>query len=377
MMAQSRWSPLLRLTLSLPLCALLAAPVSGQVVKRGTDFLSSLAFAHEKLQAAEQIEPLGDVRAVTAKSLQDGWEAFRLGAGSGSGPDAAEWQASIDKRTGLVAFAEGGGLAWVPGHGNSLTVKDLGGTLKDKPRADPERLDLEILDAVARGFLPRVQTLLGVDPAELVLARGRSGQPAAHVWFVDYDVVREGMPIEGARVVFRVNNGNLIQYGTENLPAPSARVPATKVTREQARAVVARYIGGFQAGDTMRDDGPHLVPSALLSARSADGYDFGNGRGLTKVWRITFKRLGMMGTWQRRSTPPPASCCRSTTSTNTPRRWSAAASSSARRRRAPRWCGRSPLWPLGRHPHRRQRHLHLPRRHGQRHVRRQIRQDHR
>jgi trimeric autotransporter adhesin len=301
MMAQSRWSPLLRLILSIPLCALLAAPAFGQIVKRGNDVLSSLTFAHEKLQAAEQIEPLDDVRAVTAKSLQDGWEAFRLGAGAGL---KAEWQASIDKRTGLVAFAEGGGIAWVPGHGNALAVKDLDAYRKDKPAVDLERLDLEVLDlqvldAIARDFLPRVQSLLGVDPAQLVLNRARSGQPAGHVWFVDYDVVREGMAIEGARVVFRVNNGNLIQYGTENLPSLSARVPATKLTGAQARAVVARYIGGFQAGDTMRaDDGPHLVPAAILSARSADGYDFGNGRGLTKVWRITFKRRDVMGTWQ-------------------------------------------------------------------------------
>ena len=76
--------------------------------------------------------------------------------------------------------------------------------------------------------MPRVKSFLGIDPSQLVLNRGRSGQPSGHVWFVDYDVVGDGLKIEGARVVFRVNNGNLIQYGTENLPssAPRCRRPS-------------------------------------------------------------------------------------------------------------------------------------------------------
>ncbi len=288
MMAKPHLSPWVRLTLSVLALALLAAPASAQVAKPGNDVLSSLVFVHDKLNAADQIEPLDNVRSVLAKSLENGWEAFRIGL-----PAHAEWSAAIDKRTGLVTFAEGGNVPWVPGRGNSLTDRDLAGFLKAKPR-----VDLGVMDSIARDFLPRVEALLGVDPAQLVLDRARSGQPASHVWFVDYDVVRDGLVVEGARVVFRVNNGNLIQYGSENLPVAGAPVPATRLTASQARAAVARYIGGFQAGDALRDAGSlHLLPSAILSARTADGYDFGNGRGLTKVWRVAFKRPGVMGSW--------------------------------------------------------------------------------
>jgi hypothetical protein len=289
MMAKSNGSLLVRLTQSVLVSALLAAPAVGQVAKQSNDVLSSLSFVHEKLNAQDQIEPIQNVRSVMDKSLSNGWEAFRIGL-----PTNAEWNASVDKRTGLVAFAEGGNVAWVPGHGNTLTAKDLAGFLKAKPQ-----IDLEVMDAIARDFMPRVKSLLGIDPAQLVLNRARSGQPAGHVWFVDYDVVRDGLVVEGARVVFRVNNGNLIQYGTENLPVVNAQVPATRLTARQAAAAVAQYIGGFQVGDTMRDAGSlHLLPSAIASAKSADGYDFGNGRGLTKVWQVTFKRAGVMGTWQ-------------------------------------------------------------------------------
>jgi hypothetical protein len=290
MMAKSRVSLSVRLTLFV-LCALLALPAIGQVAKQGNDVLSSLAFVHEKLQAADQVEPIENVRAITDKALQNGWEAYKIGLSTGT-----EWNATIDKRTGLVAFAEGGNVAWIPGRGNSLTAKDLGGFLKAKPQ-----VDMEVMDSIARNYLPRVKSFLGVDPSQLVLNHGRSGQPASHVWFVDYDVVREGLPVEGARVVFRVNNGNLIQYGTENLPAPGAKVPATRLTQKQAREAVARFIGGFQVGDAFRDAGSlHLLPAAVVNNRFAEGYEFGNGRGIAKVWQVVFHRDGVMGNWRAR-----------------------------------------------------------------------------
>ena len=290
-MAKSRLSLVAGLTLSLVLSVLLAVPAVAQVAKQGNDVLSSLAFSHEKLDAAEESDLLDNVRAVTSKSLQNGWEAFRIGVGP-----VAEWQASIDKRSGLVSFAEGGNVAWIPGHGNGMLLKDLGGYLKAKPA-----VDLDVMDAIARDFLPRVQSLMGVDASQLVLNRARSGQPAGYLWFVDYDVVREGMPVEGARVVFRVNNGNLIQFGSENLPAPGAKVPPTRLTARQAVAAVAQYIGGFQAGDTFRDGGSlHLVPAGVPNAKFAEGYEIGHGRALVKVWQVVFHRAGVMGNWAAR-----------------------------------------------------------------------------
>jgi fibronectin type 3 domain-containing protein len=289
MMAKSRVSLSVRLTLFLVLCALVAIPAMAQVAKQSNDSLSNLAFVHERLQAPDQTDLLDNNRAFADKSLQNGWEAYKIGLSSN-----ANWQASIDRRTGLVTFAEGGNVAWVPGHGNKMTMADLGGFMKSK-----QQLDLDVLDGIARDFMPRVKSFLGIDPSQLVLNRGRSGQPSGHVWFVDYDVVRDGLPIEGARVVFRVNNGNLIQYGTENLPVLGAKVPATKLTQQQATAIVARFIGGFQNGDVYRDSGSlHLMPSAIVNNRFAEGFEFGNGRGLVKVWQVTFKRPGVMGTWQ-------------------------------------------------------------------------------
>ena len=224
MMAKSRLLSV-RLTLFLVLCALVALPAIGQVAKQsGNDVLSSLAFVHQKLQVSEPVEPLDNARAFVSPALQSNWEAYKIGLST-----TTRWDATIDRRNGLVSLAEGGNVAWVPGRGNKLTTKDLGGFLKAG-----SRVDMTAMEAIARDYLPRVQAFLGVNPKELVLNRGRSGQPADHVWFVDFDVVRDGLTVEGARVVFRVNNGNLIQYGTEGLPAPGAKVPVAKLTQKDA-----------------------------------------------------------------------------------------------------------------------------------------------
>ncbi len=291
MMAKSCVSLSVRLTLVLVLCALVALPAMGQVAKQSNDVLSSLAFVHEKLQAPDQIEPLDNVRAFVDQGLQNSWEAYRIGVG----PNAA-WNATVDRRTGLITFAEGGNVGWVPGNGNKLTLADLAGVLKAK-----SAVDLEVMDSIARNFMPRVQSFLGVDATQLVLDRGRSGQPSGHLWFVDYNVVREGLPIEGARVVFRVNNGNLIQYGTENVPSPGATVPPTRILQKQALDAVSKFIGGFQVGDSFVDGGSlHLLPASVSSKGFADGFEFGKGRGIAKVWQFVFHRDGVMGTWRAR-----------------------------------------------------------------------------
>ncbi len=277
------------LLFSLLASAFFASPASAQVAKQSNDVLSSLSFTHEKLLPSQPVEPLENVQSFVGPTLQNGWAVFLMGANSG-------WQATVDGRTGQVALAEGGNVAWVPGRGNSLTNNDIAHLLGG--RAKP---DLAVIDSLARNYMPRVALLLGVDPKTLVLSQGRSGQPASYLWFADYDIVREGMPIEGARVVFRVNNGNLIQFGTENLPYRGAVVPPTKLTRDAALAALSQYIGSFGVADSFRDSGSlHLLPANLPNNGFAEGFKFGQGRGIAKVWQFIFHRDGVMGTWQAR-----------------------------------------------------------------------------
>jgi hypothetical protein len=289
MMAKSSLSPKVCLTLLLLLSLVVAIPATAQVAKAGNDVLSSMAFVHDRLLQSQPFEPMDTAQSLVAPNLQNGWAAFLMGANP-------SWKASVDHRSGLIAFAEGGNIAWVPGRGNSLTNRNLSTVLAGRTQPD-----MSVLDTIARNYMKRVAGLMGVDPTTLVLNSGRSGQPAGHVWFVDYDLVLQGMPVEGARVVFRVNNGNLIQFGTENIPVAGTLVPATSLTQAQALAAASKFLGGFSVADTFRDNGSlHLVPANIANNGFADGFKFGQGRSLAKVWQLVFHRDGVMGTWRLR-----------------------------------------------------------------------------
>ncbi|HEX4497217.1 MAG TPA: choice-of-anchor D domain-containing protein [Thermoanaerobaculia bacterium] len=283
-------SRLCRLAIAIVIVILASGPAAAQVAKAANDPLSRLAFRNDELAPAQALAPLADSQSAVPSALRGGWQTFR-------GRAKTEWRAAVDSRTGQVAMAEGGGIAWIPGRGNSLTQA---GVTPSGRGADREPT-LATLEAIARRELEGLAPILGVAGKDLVLNQGRSGHPADYLWLVDFDEVREGLAVEGAHVVFRVNNGNLIQFGSENLPSPGAKVPPTTIDRAQARAAVAKYVGGLAAGDTLLDAGSlHLLPVNVGGPQDARGAAPGQGRGLVKVWQLTFRRPGVMGTWRAR-----------------------------------------------------------------------------
>src|SRR6185312_6603758 len=78
-------------------------------------------------------------------------------------------------------------------------------------------------------------------------------------------------------------------------------VPSGKLSQSQALAVVSKFVGGFSVFDTFRDNGSqHLLPANIPNNGFAEGFKFGAGRGLVKVWQFIFHRDGVMGTWRAR-----------------------------------------------------------------------------
>ena len=257
----------------------------------GSDPLRDLSMLDPRLRAAAESVPIGAPEAVLAPGVREGWTGFLAGAGA-----EGSWQGLIDRRTGWLEIAEGAGIPWIPGQGNHLTPQDVGAT-------PGKGADLALLEKVARVFLPDVAPLLGVTPDSLVLSRGRSGAFGGYLWYVDFDVLRDGLPIEGARVVFRVNHGNLVQIATEGLPSAGTEVPPEQVSRKDALATLARQLGGFDARDTFLDGGSvHLLPILLGDGEGgeAQGFEPGKGRGLARVWEFRFRRKGSSGTWRAR-----------------------------------------------------------------------------
>ena len=273
-------------SLAVAIC-MVAIPAAAQVMKQDTGGLEALAKADSRLFPAAASALIDDVQGLVGRDVADGWAAFGL--------DHGAWVGYVDQRTGRLEYAEGGGIAWVPGRGNSLAAGDIAGHLRGK--AQP---DLAVLESIAREFLPQVAGIMGVDPSSLVLNAGRSGERGGYLWFVDFDVVVGGLPVEGARVVFRVNHGNLIQLGSENLPAAGARAPRVAVGRDQALAAVADYIGGVYPTDDFIDQGTLKLFPAESAGASLDDSFAAAGRGLIAVWELVFRREGDHGTWRAR-----------------------------------------------------------------------------
>src|SRR5215213_6356192 len=188
--------------------------------KEGNGFLDRFAVTDPRLRPAPVIQRIEEAGSGVAPGLLDGWSAFQQG-------EAGTWRGYVDRRNGLLEVAEGSGVPWIPGPGNRLTLQDVAAHLSGS------QVDLKALESIARAFLPRVTALLGVAPAELVLSRERSGRFGDQVWYVDFDLRRGGRIVEGARVVFRVSQGNLVQLGTESLPAPGQPAPARESVRRE------------------------------------------------------------------------------------------------------------------------------------------------
>ena len=257
------------------LCMLLLPLASSAQVFRDTDDpLDAFAVADPRLRPSPSGATFDSAASELAPEVLAGWNGFLAGAGGA-------WKGYVDRHTGHIDYAEGAGIPWIAGAGNSLAEADGGG-----------KVDLPRLEAIARAFLPRVSQMLGIDPAMLELSPGRSGRVGDHLWLVDFDVRYGGLTVEGARVVFRVNNGNLIQFGTENLPSPGVRTPPQQVGRKEALAVLSDHIGGLTALDRFVDGGTER----LLPLATRDGW----GRDLARVWEFTFRRRGSLGTWRAR-----------------------------------------------------------------------------
>ena len=247
-------------------------PALGQVAKQGVSDVDRLTLEFPVRTPATAGEPLqaGDTR--IAPAVDSAWNSFQQSA-------VGEWKAFVDPRSGRIGYVEGSGLPWIPGFGNRLGAEEVAA-----PLGAGGAITLKTLEALARTFLRTHGVLLGVDPAELRLAAGRSGNPAPHLWLVEFDLVRDGLTVEGARVVFRINNGNLIQFGTENLPAPGVAVPRLGLGLERAAAIVHDYVGNLDtAWDEWIDDGSqHLMAVAPPAERAGGDLAFGAGMELLR-----------------------------------------------------------------------------------------------
>ena len=207
-----------------------------------------------------------------------------------------EWEVRWDTRAERPNLIQGVGIPLLPGRGNKLALADL----KLAHAGGPTVADVE---AKLRGFLADFPELLNVAGFDLRLD-ARSTVNAGddkQLWSVEFQQFHRGVPVEGAKVYFRINNGNIVQLGADRVV--EVRTGARpRIDRAAALAAVVHALG-FQVDEIQKITNPgtlKFVPALTAGEQPAETYKGAAGGGYRHllVWEVEFRRAGDPVTWQ-------------------------------------------------------------------------------
>ncbi len=185
------------------------------------------------------------------------------------------WEVRWDVRSDRPHLIQGPGIPlWPAGNGN-VAPKDAGA---------PAGVQLELVERRLRGFLADHPQLFGISPANLRLDKNRSFGNDRGLWLIEFEQVHGGLPVAGARVFMRLNNGRLVQFGSHGLARVKLDLePALTVAR--AFDLAARAFG--QELELLADRGLAIYP--VDAGQPGESYRGTPGHGLRHrlAWRLT------------------------------------------------------------------------------------------
>jgi trimeric autotransporter adhesin len=267
------------------LLAALALPAAAQRVKDAKQNLDNLAFARPHLRISQTLTPVD--------ALQQRYEALpemdRFRSENG-----VEWNFLMDERTGRVNLLDGGAIPFVPGPANSLRWEAADGSCQSLSCVPVERME-----DLGRDFLTRYQSIFKVDPSELVLDRVGSTPVGESIYFLRFQWVFGGVPVESASIFMVVNNGNLIQVGMENI-GDIKLDPVPTISEKTAWEMLAGYVGGLAKDDLVVNRGSLVIEPITPRGMDPDMFNtpFGTMIDYVLVYKLAFRRPGVIGTWE-------------------------------------------------------------------------------
>ena len=201
-----------------------------------------------------------------------------------------QWEVRWDRRGDRPNIVQGIGVPLLPGRGNSLALADL----RLGHRGGVQMSDVERL---VRGFMGEFPELLNVAAGDLQLDPKRSVNVGRdqQTWLLELKQVKNGIPVEGASVYFRISHGNIIQFGAEKVG--DVHVATTpRFTREQALDA-ALGAAGFSRGEIARVAQPgelKIYPALGIGELPGDRYLSTPGKGYRHIlaWELSFVRAG-------------------------------------------------------------------------------------
>ncbi len=259
---------------SLFLLTLAVAEPARALTPRTADPLDEKAIPPRRYRAFPEAAPVGSSGAAAAM------------AGAFRGRHPGEWEMTFDRGTGRAWLVSGRGIPFLPGGGNLLTPGALGLSSAPPSPAEAEKL--------GRAFIDSEAAILRPDVGELKLNPGRSGSfDGGDLWYLDFDWVVGGVPVEGARVFLRVNHGNLVQFGTHQIGRLLGPPTATLDADEALARAFAHAGGRFEEDRTVNAGELVVVPFPL----GASPVPWGGGIDYRLVWRVAFRRASRHSTW--------------------------------------------------------------------------------
>ncbi len=203
------------------------------------------------------------------------------------------WEVAWDERGNRPHLIQGVGIPLLPGAGNHLTMTDLG-----LPAG--QSIDIVLVEQLLRKFLEAHAALFRVAQGDLRRHPDSTTNSNGRLWLIDFEVFYHGIPIRGAKVFFRVNNGNIVQFGTELVGDVQLDVQP-KVSGSEAEAKVLRHVGVEQSAAQVLHNSvlkiyPELtegeVPGERYRGRPGFGYNY------RLVWEVDFRLSDDLATYR-------------------------------------------------------------------------------
>jgi trimeric autotransporter adhesin len=264
----------------------LFVPAWAQKVKDPKSGLDLLTFSRPELRVSQTLTE-AEALAGRLEGLSD-MDRFRSEYGTG-------WHFLMDERTGRVNLLDGGAIPFVPGPANDLRWGDSA----EASCRSASCIPVPKMEGLAREFLAKHQSLFKVPQDELALDPDGSGPVGDSIYSLRFQWVVRGVPVEGASIDFVVNSGNLIQVGFQNI-GDMRLDPIPNISRETAWQILAGYLGRPDRSDAAVDPGTLVILPVTPKGMDPDTFSapFGKMIDYALVYRLAFRRSGLLGTWE-------------------------------------------------------------------------------
>ncbi|MBN1879482.1 hypothetical protein JW823_05170 [bacterium] len=126
------------------------------------------------------------------------------------------WDIQMDRRNNRPELISGRGIPLIPGAGNDLTMDEI--RLNGQ---SIQSIDRDSMIELAKNFLQQNPDVLNIDMEQLVADYSNTrGYENDRIWFVHFTQVIDGITVKDSDVFFRINSGNITQFGAYRIVDP-------------------------------------------------------------------------------------------------------------------------------------------------------------